>query len=154
MICWKRAANPKHTHENGSFATWTLLGQCLFSNVAFSFPNLPLVTFPLPQRNSQGSGTHVHVQPSFPYPFFPLILGELHCHRGLLHGTPNLLGSLSPLHPQLEVMLLLAPPQLPAWLPPSELLIHHSSSNLTLKASPGFYLAVSTQCKMFGDTLY
>lgn len=106
----EREQQIRHAHTNSCFATWTMI----LSECCVSFPNLLLLPFPLPQRNSQVSWTHIPSQPSFSYPFFPLILGELRCRCSQLSGTPQSPSSLSPLHPQLEVLLLLASPQLPA----------------------------------------
>lgn len=72
---------------------------------------------------------------------------------------PNLLDLLSPLLPQLEVLPQAGPAPvatLAPSLPPNLVIYHPSSSNPTLRASfpARFYLAVTPQCKMFGDTLY
>ena len=136
-----------HTHTDSSFATWAMIlfGGCLF------FSNLPPLTICLLQRTGQVSCTlYIHNL------VFLLFLPELH--------LPQQPAPWEPPAPHLPLSitssagnsaLLCTPPASPVrGLPPPELLIPHSSSNPTLKASPGFYLAIGFHCKMFWDTLY
>ena len=126
-----------------------LLERCLFSSKS------PSSHHPPPAKNQPSLLNTPCSQPSFSYLFFPLILGEL---RLPVQSAPW-----DPLSPHLPFSITSSagnsalPGDVPGpqpQVPPHELLIPHSSSHTTLKASPGFYLAISSQCKMFWDILY
>ena len=134
-----------HTRIDSSFATWAMIlfEGCIFFSKSPSSHNLPLA-------KNQSSLLHtLYSQPCFSA--FPTWAPPTPAASSL--GPPHLPISIT--SSAGNSALLHAPPAPPALgLPPPELLIPHSSSNPTLKASPGFYLAIGSQCKMFWDTLY
>lgn len=150
MMYWERTAGQKCTHTNSSF----LLEQW-FLSVAFSCPNLPLLTFPSPLSPlpQQIAKTLEH---TYPYTH------NLHFPTHSFHfcwlssaarsvGPPNLLGSLSALQPQLEVPLswLLPAPRTPAlslWAVDSSSLFKFHLKSVPL----GFPLRSALDAKSFG----
>lgn len=146
MICWERTANQKHTHRK---IVLRLLEQWFFLHVAnksvFSPSTSAWQTAKSPARLLMARLSFPPV-PSTYSSVFPF-----HCsqHR----EPPNLLGLLSPLLPQLEVLPWLAQPQFPHRLPPSELSDLSPQlfkSHLKSFPPPGFILLSPLNAKCFG----
>lgn len=146
----ERRQQIRHAHTNSCFATWTMI----LSERCISFPNLLFLPF-LSRKETAKSLEHTYPHSlHFPTHFFHLSSASSAVIAASSVGPPNLPAPFLHYTPSWKFCCCWRLPSSQPQLSPSEPLIHHSSANLTLKASPGFYLAVISQCKMFWDTLY